>query len=1307
MTTLDTTATITLVLIIITFIILSVYILVTNKSSTTTTTTGNSITGASGVPPTAPVNLQSINLTSSSAELTWQPVSTAQQYTVLYQIVNSPTWVQYYTGTATDITVNNLTPYAMYNFGVLALNNYGQSSTTVVSIQLPGPNSTGGAPSSPSNFKTGNTTSTSAVLSWTPGTGSSPASQYNILYQIVGSATSDWVDFATVSATTTTVTGLIANVPYNFGVTAINNYGTSAMTLLSNFEISSTPSGVAPVSPTGLTVSASDSDSVTLTWVGVATAVQYQVLYQVNGSTSWIEFSNTPSATIVVTGLLSQIPYNFSVCAMNNYGFSSPSIISNVQLVPSNPRGSISPPPTKFQCAASVSTATLTWVAPTWTDLTDPIHYQILYQVVGSSSWITLPLTMSTTTTIKNLLPYVMYNFELIAIDNYGASSSVSVDEVLIPGPANSETVPTPPSNLVLINSDSDSVTLQWTSVSNAVQYQILYQVLGSATTPDGWTEYAVTSATNITILGLSSYVPYNFSVCGINNIGIGNSSLLTNVQLLPPVSVINLPSYPSVVQAINLTPSSATVTWSSVINAAQYQVQYQVSGSSDWIEYGIFSGTSATILNLSPYVPYNFSVTAINNSGNSVPGSVINVALPGPPNSNTAPATPTGLQSSNITVSSVNLAWSPVSGAIQYQVQYQIAGSSTWTEYQLTNSTNCSITGLSSYVTYNLSVIAINNYGNSSAGTLNGVTMLGSNNVGPVPSAVANLQAGTITGTSVPLTWSSVTNAAQYQVQYQVQGSPSTPAGWVEWQVISGTNVTITGLLNYVTYNFSVTAINNYGASPASTVTGIQIPGPSSSGTAPATPINFQYGTLTSTTAPLSWVANSSGSGTPIQYEVSYQVVGSASNAWALYGVTTNTSITVTGLVPSTQYNFSVIAINNYGASTGGLINNVLLPSANPVGSTPATPTNLACSATTTNSITLTWTSVTTATQYTVAYQITGSASNSWAQIGNTTNSNVTINNLASGSSYNFIVTAINNYGSSVPATLSGIQTTMIGSGGSVPKTPTGLAVISTTPTSATMTWNTSSDAIQYAVNYQTSGSGTSWVEFGTTNNTSMTVTGLIAYATYNFSVVAVNNYGTSPQLTVTSIALPSSGGSGSVPSTPLGFTISGSPINTNSMLFQWNSVTGATQYLFAYKITSGTQWYDIAVSTTSILIDTLVANYSYSFSVSAINTSGTSAPSVLNNVNILANVTGLSKASSTLSWNPVTGANNYIVGYSGPKTYTGVTDPTISWVYVPTSTTSISTSSLSGSPYSFYVYAQNTVTTTAGFGAVLMNAT
>jgi hypothetical protein len=551
------------------------------------------------------------------------------------------------------------------------------------------------------------------------------------------------------------------------------------------------------------------------------------------------------------------------------------------------------------------------------------------------------------------------------------------------------------------------------------------------------------------------------------------------------------------------------------------------------------------------------------------------------------------------------------------------------------------------------------------------------------------------------------VSNAPQYVVQYQVQGSPSTPDGWVEWQAISGTSISITGLLNYVTYNFSVTAINNNGASPMSIVTGIQIPGPSSSGTAPAAPTNFQYGTLTTTTAPLSWVANSSGSGTPIQYEVSYQIVGSASNAWALFGVTTNTNTIVTGLVPSTQYNFSVIAINNYGASTASLINNVLLPSANPAGSTPTTPTNLVCSATTSNTVTLTWTPVTNATQYTVAYQITGSASNSWAQIGNTTNSNVTINNLAPGSSYNFIVTAINNYGSSVPATLNGIPTTMIGNGGSVPTTPTDLAVISTTPTSATMTWNTSPDVIQYAVNYQTSGSGTSWVEFGTTNTTSTTVTGLIPYATYNFSIVAINNYGTSPQLTVTNIALPSSGGSGSVPATPIGFKCSGSPTNTNAMLFQWNGVTGATQYLFAYKISGGTQWYDIAVSTTSILIDTLVANNTYSFSVSAINTSGTSTPSVLNNVSILGSITGLSKTSSTLTWNAVTGANSYVVGYSGPKTYTGVTDPTINWVYMPTSTTSISTSSLSGSPYSFYLYAQNTVTATAGFATVLMNAT
>jgi len=111
-------ATVLLVLIIVTYVIMVIYIYAENYAAKNVAVTGNALTASSGVTPTAPINLIAGNLTSSSATLTWQTVPTALQYTLLYQIANSKTWVSYYTGTSVNITVNNLTPYAVYNFGV-------------------------------------------------------------------------------------------------------------------------------------------------------------------------------------------------------------------------------------------------------------------------------------------------------------------------------------------------------------------------------------------------------------------------------------------------------------------------------------------------------------------------------------------------------------------------------------------------------------------------------------------------------------------------------------------------------------------------------------------------------------------------------------------------------------------------------------------------------------------------------------------------------------------------------------------------------------------------------------------------------------------------------------------------------------------------------------------------------------------------------------------------------------------------------------------------------------------------------------
>ncbi|MGV9566509.1 chitinase [Streptomyces sp. NPDC003480] len=90
------------------------------------------------------------------------------------------------------------------------------------------------------------------------------------------------------------------------------------------------------------------------------------------------------------------------------------------------------------------------------------------------------------------------------------------------------------------------------------------------------------------------------------------------------------------------------------------------------------------------------------------------------------------------------------------------------------------------------------------------------------------------------------------------------------------------------------------------------------------------------------------------------------------------------------------------------------------------------------------------------------------------------------------------------------------------VPAAPTGLAVSSTTSSSASLSWNAVSDATGYNV-YQ---GGT---KVSALTGTSATVTGLSPSTSYSFQVTATNAAGESPKSTaVTATTAPSSGGGG-----------------------------------------------------------------------------------------------------------------------------------------------------------------------------------
>ncbi|TML22284.1 MAG: DUF2334 domain-containing protein [Actinobacteria bacterium] len=163
-------------------------------------------------------------------------------------------------------------------------------------------------------------------------------------------------------------------------------------------------------------------------------------------------------------------------------------------------------------------------------------------------------------------------------------------------------------------------------------------------------------------------------------------------------------------------------------------------------------------------------------------------------------------------------------------------------------------------------------------------------------PSTPGTPVAGVPTITSVALTWAASTDNVGV-VAYQVSGGPtvvnSTTAG-----------VTITGLAPSTAYTFTVKAKDAAGnLSAASDPVSITTASPPDTAppTAPGAPM---VGTVTATTADLSWAASTDNVGV-----VSYQISGGPTVV-----TSTTPSVTLTGLTPSTSYTVTVKALDAAG---------------------------------------------------------------------------------------------------------------------------------------------------------------------------------------------------------------------------------------------------------------------------------------------------------------------------------------------------------------------------------------------------------
>lgn len=254
-------------------------------------------------------------------------------------------------------------------------------------------------------------------------------------------------------------------------------------------------------------------------------------------------------------------------------------------------------------------------------------------------------------------------------------------------------------------------------------------------------------------------------------------------------------------------TPTSLLVAWTMpTCRVTDFSVEYSTDGGSTWRTVSRTSPlldptqTIATTIGTAHLVRVN----TINELGTaaSAAASITTLGLPARPSVSSTSASNTSL---TVLVSIAD------ASVTSYSVRYRQAGSSTWT---VVPSATASVTigSLARNTLYEIEAAAVNAAG---TGAYSVTRTLATANVDP-PGQVTGVAAGTATRTTLPLSWTAVSGADAYTVEYRFTNASS----WTTGGNTSSTLFTLSNLFASAPYDVRVTGTNIGGTgTPSATV--------------------------------------------------------------------------------------------------------------------------------------------------------------------------------------------------------------------------------------------------------------------------------------------------------------------------------------------------------------------------------------------------------------------------------------------------------------------------------------------------------
>ena len=518
-----------------------------------------------------------------------------------------------------------------------------------------------------------------------------------------------------------------------------------------------------PDPPVGLSATPIFPTVVSLSWSppqhNGSAAITHYMIESKTATTSYATLITLGNVTKYnSTGLITGKTYIFRVSAINSVGTGSPS--TEAVATPTN---TSAPPKNISQNSPTSLTATtysgtqinLSWNPPSSNGGPPVTGYKIQYSL-DSGNFTNLVSNSGTAVTgysHTGLSTGHTYTYKVFAINSVGTSNSSNTASAVT---IQISSAPSSPTGLNANPASSTSISLSWTVPQNNGGSQITGYKIEAKIGSGSYTVLVAntgSSSTSYLNKGLITGTTYTYRVSAINSIG-------TSVPSYEVFAVPTKTYVPSGVTAIAVSPTQIILSWippsetyGQVING--YRIDQKLAPNVfDKIVDNTGQTTSHSITNLSTGKTYTFVVIALfsgsvesnpSQEASATPTSTSappSTSTPSPistPQSSSLPNTPTGLNVTKVSPSSVQLSWIAPSNngkpsVTGYMIEYKV-GSVAWSVLTANTGINTSYvhTGLAAG-TFTYRVSAINSAGTGYPSTEASITLVNNNPTPPPP---------------------------------------------------------------------------------------------------------------------------------------------------------------------------------------------------------------------------------------------------------------------------------------------------------------------------------------------------------------------------------------------------------------------------------------------------------------------------------------------------------------------------------------------------------------------------------------------